>query len=148
MRKEEINSLLDLPISELVSVADKVRQEFVGSKLELCSITNAKSGACDQDCKFCSQASRYLTEILRYPLKKQQELLEEAKRAKDIGAERFGIVASGNKLSEEELKRVADAIREIVNKIGIKMCASLGSMDEEGFLLLKKEFCFIQDHFR
>lgn len=138
MTRQEINSLLDLPLLELVSLADKVRQEFVGSKLELCSITNAKSGVCDQDCKFCSQASRYPTGVSRYPLKKKEEMLEEAMRAKDIGAERFDIVTSGNKLSEEELNRVADTIWEITNKIGIKMCASLGSMDEENFLLLKK----------
>lgn len=138
MTVDQINSLLDLPLSELVSLADKVRREFVGSKLDLCSITNAKSGACDEDCKFCAQASRYPAEVSRYPLKKKQEMLEEARRAKDTGAQRFGIVTSGNKLSEEELNRVADTIREIVNKIGITMCASLGTMDEEGFLLLKK----------
>lgn len=138
MIKDQINSLLDLPLSELFSLADKVRQEFAGSKLDLCSITNAKSGACNEDCKFCSQSSRYPVGVSRYPLKKKQEILEEARRARDIGAQRFGIVTSGNKLSKDELNRVADTTREIVDKIGITMCASLGSMGEEGFLLLKK----------
>lgn len=138
MNKEQINSLLSLPLAELVALADKTRQEFIGQKLDLCTISNAKSGYCDQDCKFCSQSSRHHTETLRYPLKQKEEILEEAMRARDIGAERFGIVTSGNRLSEEELKRIADVIREISDKIGIKICASLGSMDERGFLLLKE----------
>ncbi len=136
--KDRINSFLGLPLCELISLADKARREFAGSKLDLCSITNAKSGACREDCKFCAQSSRYPAEISRYPLKNKRELLKEAGRAKDIGVQRFGIVTSGNKLSKGELNRIADAIREIVNKIGITVCASLGAMDEEGFLLLKK----------
>lgn len=138
MNRAEINSLLKLPLSELISLANKTRQEFIGSQLDICSIMNAKSGLCAQDCKFCAQSSRYPTGINTYPLKTKQEMLEQAQRAKDIGAYRFDIVTSGDRLSKEELKIVADAISEIKNKIGIKMCASLGKLDEGGFSLLKE----------
>lgn len=138
MNDSEINSLLKLPLAELILLADKIRQGEAGSKLELCSIMNAKSGMCSQDCKFCAQSLRHSTGIPVYPLKQKNQMLKAAQKAKDIGAERFDIVTSGERLPEEELNRVADAIWEITNKIGIKMCASLGRLDEENLMLLKK----------
>lgn len=138
MDKQEINSLLDLPLLELVAIADKARRRFTGSKIELCSIMNAKSGLCAEDCKFCAQSSRHRTGISTYTLKAKEEMLRMAKRAKDIGADRFDIVTSGDKLSAEELNIIADAISEITKKIGIKMCASLGNLDAKGFSLLKE----------
>jgi len=138
MDRQELTALCQLPLTELISMANKARQDSIGSNLELCSIMNAKSGLCNQDCKFCAQASRHPTGITTYPLKKKEEMIEQAWRAKDIGAERFDIVTSGDRLSKEELNVIADAIWEITNKVGIKMCASLGQLNEEELLLLKK----------
>jgi len=137
MDKEQIKAFLDLPLAQLISKANSIREEFVGSRLELCSIMNAKSGQCAQDCKFCAQSSRHKTGIKSYRLKSKREMLEAARRAKDIGAERFDIVTSGDRLSGGELKLIAEAISEISNKVGIKICASLGSMDQESLRLLK-----------
>ncbi len=138
MLREEIGALLELSLSELISRADKVRRESAGSKLELCSILNAKSGLCGQDCKFCAQSARHKTGASVYPFKAKEEILEAARRAKDIGAERFDIVTSGETLSKDELSRACDAIAEVTSKIGIKMCASLGSLEEGAFILLKQ----------
>lgn len=138
MDNEEINRLLTLPLNKLIAMADETRQECAGSKIELCSIINAKSGLCAQDCKFCAQSSRHSTGINTYPLKAKGEMLEAARRAKDIGAERFDIVTSGNRLTRDELSIVADTIHEISDKIDIKMCASLGSMEENDLRLLKE----------
>jgi len=137
MNRQEINSLLNSPLTELIALANKTRRDSVGNNLELCSILNAKSGLCAEDCKFCAQAARHKTGINTYPLVSGKEMLEAAKRAKDIGAERFDIVTSGDTLSKEELKVIAGAIKEITGSLGLKMCASLGKMDEEGFALLK-----------
>lgn len=138
MDRNQVNSLLELGILELISLANQTRKEYIGSNIELCSIMNAKSGLCSQDCKFCAQANRHNTDITTYPLKTKQEMLKAAKRAKDIGAERFDIVTSGETLSKEELNMVCAAIRDITRKIGIKMCASLGSLDEKALYLLKE----------
>jgi biotin synthase len=138
MDRQEIDSLLQLPLSELISLADKTRKESVGANLELCSIMNAKSGLCNQDCKFCAQSRRHSTTIATYPLKKKHQILQQARRSQQIGAEKFGIVTSGNRLSKDELKIIADAVWQVTNKIGIKMCASLGRLDEEELSLLKK----------
>ncbi len=138
MDKLRIRQFLSLPLTRLVSLADSVRQKEAGLKLELCSIMNAKSGMCREDCKFCAQSVRHSTGASAYPLKTIDEMLKAAQRAKEIGAERFDIVTSGNRLSKEELERIAEAIGEITSKIGIKMCASLGKLDEWALILLKK----------
>ncbi len=137
MDRQELTALCRLPLTDLISLANKIRQDSIGSNLELCSIMNAKSGLCNQDCKFCAQAARHPTGITNYPLKNKEEMVTQALRAKDIGAERFDIVTSGDRLSKEELKVIADAIWEITNKVGIKMCASLGQLNDDEFLLLK-----------
>jgi biotin synthase len=138
MDRKVIDSLSKLPLPELILLANQVRQKSVGSYIELCSIMNAKSGLCAQDCKFCAQAGCHHTGITNYPLKKKEEILEAARRAKSIGAQRFDIVTSGDTLSKEELNRVCDCIAEITNEVGISMCASLGSLTEEALGLLKE----------
>ena len=138
MNKRQINLLLKLPLAKLVARANKVRQEFVGSNLELCNIMNAKSGLCSEDCKFCAQASRHKTNAAKYPLKKKVEMVEAARQAKKIGAHRFDIVTSGDNLSRKDLSIICEAIKEIAGEVGIKMCASLGTLDEKSFRLLKE----------
>ena len=137
MERKEIGALLKLPLIELIATANAVRREYAGKRIEICNILNAKSGFCSEDCKFCAQSARHRTGIDVYPLKKKEEIIQAALYAKEIGAERFDIVTSGDTLSKEELTLIADCIHEITSKIGIKMCASLGRMDEAGFLLLK-----------
>jgi biotin synthase len=78
------------------------------------------------------------TSIETYALKAKKELVVAALRAQDIGAKRFGIVTSGNTLSREELKRICEAASEIKNKLGIKLCASLGSISTDDLRLLKE----------
>lgn len=138
MKEKEIRKLLALPLAELIVKANKIRRKFAQDGVELCNILNAKSGTCSQDCKFCAQSAHHKTNAQAYPLKSKQEMLLAAKRAKEIGAERFDIVTSGDKLSEQDFSVIVEAIGEITQKIKIKMCASLGSMDDQKFSLLKK----------
>ena len=137
MERKKIKALLELPLAELISKADEVRRKTLGAKLELCNIMNAKSGMCPEDCRFCAQSSRHATNISRYPLKSKREIVKAATRAKEIGAHRFDIVTSGESLSKNDLNKVIDAVKEIKERIGIAMCASLGKLDEESLALLK-----------
>jgi len=137
MNKTEIDRLLKLPFNELIAMADKTRQMRAGSRMDLCSIMNAKSGLCNQDCKFCAQSAMHSTGIDSYPLKSKEKIVREAIAAKDIGAERFGIVTSGDSLDQDELKTIADAVYEITDTVGIKVCASLGSLTEKDLRFLK-----------
>lgn len=136
--KKNMKALLQMPLTDLISRADEIRRDFIGSKLELCSIINAKSGLCSEDCKFCAQSSRHSADIDIYPLKKRGELIEAAKNARKIGANKFGIVTSGNRLNRKELERIAQAISEIREKAGISVCASLGALDRDELKMLKE----------
>ncbi|MCP4652189.1 MAG: biotin synthase BioB [Candidatus Omnitrophica bacterium] len=132
------NSLLNLPFEDLVAKANKVRKEFLGNKLELCSILNAKSGMCREDCKFCAQSAKNATKVPTYPLKKREEIIAAAKNAKAIGAEKFGIVTSGNRLTSKEIDTLSEVISKIKNEIGITVCASLGALKAEEFKILTR----------
>jgi biotin synthase len=138
MNKHYLKSLLRLPVMELALLANQARVEGVGERLDLCTILNAKSGLCAQDCKFCAQSSRHKTAAEVYPLKTKDQILKAALGAKKIGAQRFGIVTSGNRLSQKELRVICEAIAQIKKRVRIKVCASLGQMDKEDFLSLKK----------
>jgi len=138
MESKDIDSLLKLPLPKLLSLADKTRKDYLGSKLELCSIINAKSGYCGEDCKFCAQSTRHSADISTYPLRRKEEILKAAKKAKDIGAESFGIVTSGNRLNSKELEEVALAVSKIKKDVGLIICASLGALKEEELKKLKE----------
>ena len=138
MNKKEANSLLKLPLLELLSLADKIRRDSLGSKFELCSIINAKSGYCSEDCKFCAQSSHCSANISTYSLKKNKEILEAARRAKNSGAENFGIVTSGNYLSTGEIEEIASVIFQIKKEVGVGICASLGALTEGELKKLKQ----------
>jgi len=138
MKAEEINCLVNKPLLELISFADKIRKDSVGSKFELCNIINAKSGLCSEDCKFCAQSSRHSADIPIYPLKKKNQIVKAAQQAKKIGAEKFGIVTSGNRLNKRELDIIVQAISEIKSKVGIDVCASLGALEKSELAICKE----------
>jgi biotin synthase len=138
MDRGEIEALLALPLAELLNRADTVRHNEAGDDIELCNIMNAKSGRCGEDCKFCAQSARHATGAAEYPLKSRAEMLQAARQAKEIGAARFDIVTSGNRLTDDEIARVAEAVSEITSTVGIAMCASLGRLGEKSLTLLKQ----------
>ncbi|MDD5439540.1 MAG: biotin synthase BioB [Candidatus Omnitrophica bacterium] len=138
MDSTEAHKFLSMPLAELVALADNVRAGHGAVKVDLCTIMNAKSGLCAEDCKFCAQSCRYRTGVETYPLKTVDEIIGAALHAREIGAERFGIVTSGNRLSGDELKRIADAVSLIQGRVRIKVCASLGKLGLEELGILKK----------
>jgi biotin synthase len=135
--KENTETLLNAPLEELIAQANEVRRKFIGNKLELCNILNVRSGLCPEDCKFCAQSARHHADIPTYPLKGKKEIVKAAQKAKAIGAEKLGIVTSGNRLTDREVDVVAQAISEIKDRVGIVVCASLGAMEKSQLQLLK-----------
>jgi biotin synthase len=124
-------------VMDLIFFANKIRQEKKSCIIRLCSIVNAKSGDCSQDCIFCAQSRYHKTNIQRYSLMEEERVLEVAHSAKKAGARRFGIVTSGQRISRREVLKVAQAIRRVKEEVGIRVCASLGMLDEEELLILK-----------
>ena len=113
------------------AAASGLREQFKGKNIVLCGITNAKSGRCSEDCKFCAQSSHYPTDVPFYPLKPAKQMIAEALQAKKDGAEFFGIVTSGKSVkTKKEWTEIFKAI-DGMNKLGISPCASLGMINLE-----------------
>lgn len=129
-------TLLEMPLDELISMANQVRARHIGDKLELCSIINAKSGLCGEDCKFCAQSAKHGCDVPTYPLKDADAMLGAALEAEAIGAKRFGIVTSGNKLTEKDVKTIAAAILRIKEQTSLIVCGSLGALEPHQLKLL------------
>jgi biotin synthase len=115
----------------LLHAANRIRLNFRTNRVSLCSITNAKSGECPEDCIFCSQSSYYNTSIKTYPLISKDEIVRRAHLAAETKTHRFCIVISGRGIeSDVELDNICEAIRQIKQEMpALKMDASLGCLN-------------------
>jgi biotin synthase len=136
--EQDIARWRQLALPELMTRALECKLSRRGRQVSLCSIINAKSGKCSEDCRFCVQSAHYHTAAPVYPLKEREEVVAAAREAKRIGATRFSLVTSGRGPSRAELLRVAELVAAIRAEVGIQVCASLGILDRQGFLLLKQ----------
>ncbi len=134
---EKARLLIKEDIDVLISMANFLRQKHKKNIIFTCAIINAKSGACSENCAFCAQSSHNNTNINIYPLLSKDKILAKADEMKRNGATRFSIVTSGYKLKMREVDLIADIIKSINEKIGIKVCASLGMLDENMAKILK-----------
>jgi biotin synthase len=112
----------------LLAAADQVRRRFRGSTVHLCSIASVKVGRCGEDCRWCAQSAWWKTGIEAQGLPPADDLLRSAETAAAAGACRFGLVASGARLSEPEFEACLDFGRRIRCRTGLAMCASLGEI--------------------
>jgi biotin synthase len=135
--KEEALSLCNQPLKYLGYAANEIREHFCGNKFDVCSIVNAKSGMCSEDCKYCAQSIYNRTEAQSYDLLEKDEIVKLAKYNSSKGILRFSIVTSGKKISNEELDQICDIITTIKTETSIKICTSLGLLNESQFAKLK-----------
>jgi biotin synthase len=134
----DIVKLQALPLAELMHQALATKLALRGTSFSLCSIINAKSGKCSEDCHFCAQSAHYQTEAPVYPLLDTAQILAAAHEAKKNGASRFSLVTSGRGLAGADLPQVLEIIRAIRAEVGIKVCASLGILGEDELGRLKE----------
>ena len=131
---EEALALTEIPdnsIDELAAIANSIRSEFSADKIDLCSIINARSGKCSEDCKFCTQSSRYKTSPPTYPMKTVEEIVDAAEKSETNGAHRFCIVTSGSQLNDKDFKIALEAISQIKENTSLFRCASLGKLTKK-----------------
>ena len=121
--KAELRPLLD--------VAQEITVQCAPRRFDLCSIINAKSGRCPEDCKWCAQSAHYRTGAQEYGLVSEEECLRHASANEAAGIGRFSIVTSGRKLSDREVDEVCSRVRFLRGKCGLSFCASLGLLSEE-----------------
>ena len=138
---EEACRLAALPDDEtldLMICADKIRRKYKQNKVVTCSITNAKSGLCTEDCAFCAQSAHHETGISAHPLLSEKEMVDNALSLYESGATEFSMVTSGYTLTDQELERIGRAAGAIKEKTGMLICSSLGVLTEERAKQLKK----------
>jgi biotin synthase len=122
---------------DLFAVAGKVRGHFRGDAVDICSIVNAKSGACSEDCSYCAQSVHHNTGAKVYPLISVDQMASAAESAKNNGAKRFCIVTSGRGIdSHTDLENIAEGIQR-VRDIGLSPCATLGTLAKSQLSYLK-----------
>ena len=136
--KEEALFLYGQPLSKLCGSADKIRQHFCDSQFDICTIINAKSGRCSENCRFCAQSAHNHTCVAAYPLLSKEEIVAQAEINYEQGVLRYSIVTSGKRLSDAEVDAMYGVVREIREKVGISVCVSFGLLDEQQFRKLKE----------
>jgi biotin synthase len=120
----------------LFSAASEIREKFRRNRVDLCSIINAKSGACSEDCSYCAQSSRSKAEIPVHPLLKESGIMGKALEAKEAGVRRFCIVTSGRKAGARELREIASMVGKI-RGLGLLPCATLGLLERDELSMLR-----------
>jgi biotin synthase len=103
-----------------------VRLAYCGPEVELESLINAKSGACPEDCAFCSQSARFQTDVDVYPFLDLDEVLAAARATREAGATQFCIVVAVRGPEERLLRKVIDAVHAVHDETGLEVACSLG----------------------
>ena len=151
--KEKALELCQLKGSELMnlfSVANTIREIHCGNEIDYCTITNAKSGNCSEDCKFCTQSTYYETTSPRYAMKKNDVLMDEYKSALKNGATQFGFVSSGKALRKntDDFRSLQNFLQSVEEEVEnqVELCASVGMLGEEELEELKKSGLYRLHH--
>lgn len=123
-------------IIELAALANHIREQAVGNRMHLCSLINAKSGNCSEDCAFCAQSVHHQTSVPLYPLKEPTEILSCAKETQRKGISSFCIVTSGEQPNKQEFEKILASIRLIKQQTNLRIDCSLGKLNKEQAIAL------------
>jgi biotin synthase len=133
LTRTECRDTLQTPNEDLLALlhaAFTVRSHYFGTTVRLQMLQNAKSGACQEDCHYCSQSAVSTAAIDRYNLVPQNQMIDGARRASASKAQRYCIVISGRSPLDREIDEIAGAVRAIKQELPIQICCSLGLMNE------------------
>ena len=130
-RQDDLNMFLTCDLKELCEGADRIREHFIGEKVDLCSIINGRSGRCPEDCKYCAQSAHNHTSCEIYDFLPEEKIVEACKLNESEGADRFSIVTSGRALSGEEFEKAVHAYETMHAECKIDLCASMGFLNAE-----------------
>jgi len=124
-------------IGELIERAWQVRRENFGDSTDMCSLVNAKSGGCAEDCGFCAQSRYAEADTPMHAMLEPEQILEHAKAAEAAGAHRFCMVTQGQGLSKRDFQKILEGTRLVAEQTNLKRCASVGHMSTDRAKALK-----------
>lgn len=137
--RDEARFLADFPDRDLLcDAADRLRARFAGDNVDSCSIVNARSGLCGEDCKWCAQASRHHTGCDTYNFLDEEEVIKAARINEKEGIHRFSLVTSGRAVRHADMERFCKVIRRLKKETGLYICASMGLVGPEEMKMLKE----------
>jgi biotin synthase len=118
-------------ITALVERAWRVRTQRFGDSTDMCSLVNAKSGGCAEDCGFCAQSRYAEADTPMHAMMEPDQILEHAKAAEAAGAHRFCMVTQGQGLSRRDFQRILEGARLVAENTNLKRCVSIGHMSAD-----------------
>lgn len=128
---DEILSMIETEsVEDICGLSHRITADYAGDSFDTCSIINAKSGGCSEDCKWCAQSVFHKCNIRTYPMAGEEECVRAATANYESGISRFSIVTSGKRLYGEDVDKVCGIIRALRRDTNIKPCVSLGLVGE------------------
>ena len=118
-------------ILALVERAWEARQERFGDSTDLCSLVNAKSGGCAEDCGFCAQSRYAEADTPMHAMMEPEQILEHARAAEAAGAHRFCMVTQGQGLSKRDFEKVVEGAKLVSEHTNLKRCVSIGHISPD-----------------
>lgn len=135
--KQDVANFYEMPLMDLLFKAHQIHRKYHNpNKVQISTLCSIKTGACPEDCKYCSQSAHYKTDLKKEPLMELDTILEEAKKAKKAGAERFCMGAGWRKLHNKDTQKACEIVAE-VKKLGLETCMTLGMLSKEQAVQLK-----------
>lgn len=122
----------------LYNAAGEIRDRMAGRRFDTCSIINARSGRCSENCKWCAQSAIFRTRVAEYELIDEETCLQMARLNDGYGVDKFSFVTSGRALSDRNLDRICDYARKIRQQSRLRLCASMGLLTKEQLQKLKQ----------
>ena len=124
-RLDDLTPLLQAGLEDLCAGADQIRKALRGAGYELCTIINARSGRCGEDCTFCAQSCHHQTQAQEYPFLEVEEIVRQGKRDEAAGVQRYSLVTAGRAVTGPELDQALAAYRRLREETGLGLCLSL-----------------------
>ena len=135
---EDIESLYHLPFNDLIYKAQTIhRENHDPNKIQVSTLMSIKTGGCPEDCKYCSQSIKYNTDVEIEKLLSVDDVVAQAKAAKDSGASRFCMGAAWRNLNDSNLSRIKDMVKA-VKSLNLETCLTLGMLKKEQAESLKE----------
>ena len=118
-------------IGDLVERAWQVRTERFGDSTDMCSLVNAKSGGCAEDCGFCAQSRYAEADTPMHAMMEPEQILEHARAAEAAGAHRFCMVTQGQGLSKRDFEKIVEGAKLVTENTNLKRCVSVGHISPD-----------------